>query len=151
VGGTDIEAYTSLYSISDVKLVNTILRNRLRKENLTVYREAIDRVRIQDRFAFCYLPSGCEEYLLGIIGDFFLSLTEVDFTVLCARNNDKVSLSLRSEAEQWNAAQIAGELLKGIGFGGGHSEMAGGRVEDFRNFNEEEIFIRTLQILSSSK
>ncbi len=71
VSRADIEAYTTLYDTSDIRLVNSIPRNKLRQEDLVFYRQAIDRVRIQDRFAFCYLDEGCDVSLLGIIGDFF--------------------------------------------------------------------------------
>jgi hypothetical protein len=49
----------------------------------------------------------------------------VDFVFLCARNNGAVNISVRSEAPRWNAAFIVQEVLKGLVFGGGHSDTAG--------------------------
>jgi len=143
----DVHAYNGLYDSSDVRLVNSILSSTIQKKDLSFYREAIDRVRIQDRAAFCYFPEGCNENLLGVIADFFLSLAEVEFVFLCAKNNGKINFSLRNEADEWHAASILKSLLEGIGYAGGHSDMATGIVNDPSAFDEEALFSRLLGLL----
>ncbi len=139
VSELDLEAYSRLYGKADMLTVNGILRNQVQTRDLAFFRTALERVAIEDTFAFCYFPDGCNQNLLGILGDFFLSLIEVDFVALCARNGDKVNFSLRSEVERWNAAAIIGEVLAGRGFGGGHIDRAGGMIKDLALFDEEEI------------
>ena len=39
-----------------------------------------------------------------------------------------------------SAAVIIQDVLKGIGFGGGHVDMAGGVITDITKFNEEKIY-----------
>ncbi len=135
----DLEAYAALYVRADVPMVNSLLRNKIQQKELAFYRYVIEHVRVRNRFAFCYFADGCNQNLLGIIGDFLLSLSEVDFVFLCAKNNGAVNFSARSEAPHWNAAFIMQEVLEGVGFGGGHSDMAGGRIEDYKRFSEQEI------------
>jgi nanoRNase/pAp phosphatase (c-di-AMP/oligoRNAs hydrolase) len=147
----DIQAYNSLYDKSDIRLVNSILRNTIQKKDLSFYREAIDRVRIRDRLAFCYFPEGCNESLLGIIGEFFLSLAEVEFVLLCAKNNGKINFALRSEEDAWHAAKILKQILEDSGYGGGHSDMASGILNDPSVFDEETYYKKTLDLLKKAK
>jgi nanoRNase/pAp phosphatase (c-di-AMP/oligoRNAs hydrolase) len=148
VSEKDIFAYSSLYTLSDVRLVNSILRNFIQHKDLEFYREAIDKVRIKDGVAFCYFQKGCNQNMLGILGDFFLALKEVDFVVLAAKNNNRINFSLRNENSNWNCNKIIQEVLSGIGFGGGHSDMAGGIINDIAMFNEEKIYNKFLCLLN---
>lgn len=147
VSEEDIFAYSSLYPLSDVRLVNSILRNYIQQKDLTFYKHAIEKVIIKDSIAFCYFPEGCNQNMLGILGDFFLALKEVDFVILTAKNSNKINFSLRSENSKWNCNQIIQEVLKGIGFGGGHSDMAGGIINDISLFNEKEIYENFMALL----
>jgi len=124
VSEEDIGAYSYLYSYANAKMVNSILRNYIQQKDLRFYKEAIDNLKIIDKVGFCYFPEGCNQNLLGIIGDFFLSLREIDFMVLAADNENSINLSVRSERDDWNATRIIQKVLSGIGFGGGHNDMA---------------------------
>ncbi len=144
---SDVIAYSGLYVLSNMKFVNSLLRNYIQVKDLQFYKMAIEKVKIKDKYAFCYFDNGCNQNLLGIIGDFFLSINEVDFVFLCADNNSVINFSLRSEMHNWNAAIIIQEVLKGIGFGGGHSDMAGGIIKDKHFFKEDEILLKLSNIL----
>ncbi|MBN1410542.1 MAG: DHH family phosphoesterase [Spirochaetales bacterium] len=143
----DIEAYSRLYMEADTGFVNKSLRNSIQEKDLKFYREAINNVRIEDRIAFCYFDDGCNQNLMGIIGDFFLSINEVDFVLLCAKNGNVINFSLRSETDKWNAAVIMQSLLKGIGFGGGHSDMAGGIIKDTNLFKTDAFYSKLMGLL----
>ncbi len=147
----DLEAYSTLYKLSDIPFVNNILRNKLQVKDLDFYKTALNRVKISRGVAFCYFDEGCNQNLLGIIGDFFLSLQEVEFVFLCAKNSDMINFSVRSESEKWNAAWVIQEILKNEGFGGGHSDMAGGILEKIRYFDEKKYHSRLLEYLGVSK
>jgi nanoRNase/pAp phosphatase (c-di-AMP/oligoRNAs hydrolase) len=130
VSRSDIEAYADLYTRADIRLENSILRNSIQTKDLAFYRHALENVEIRDRVAFCWFPAGCNQNLLGILGDFFISLEEVQFVVLCARNANVINVSVRNERDGWNASRIVQSALDGIGFGGGHADMAGGIIRD---------------------
>jgi nanoRNase/pAp phosphatase (c-di-AMP/oligoRNAs hydrolase) len=140
VSTMDVEAYSDLYVNANIALVNTILRNFIQTKDLNFYKLLLDKVIIKDRVAFCYFNDGCNQNLLGILGDFILALEEVEFVILCARNGDVVNFSIRSESEKYNAGTIIQEVLKDIGFGGGHTEMAGGVIKDLSKFHEKQIY-----------
>ena len=128
VSREDILAYADLYTRADIRLENSILRNSIQTKDLAFYRHALENVQISDRVAFCWFPAGCNQNLLGILGDFFISLEEVEFVVLCARNAEVINISVRNEREGLNASRIVQTALEGIGFGGGHADMAGGII-----------------------
>ncbi|HOF01443.1 MAG TPA: DHHA1 domain-containing protein [Spirochaetota bacterium] len=147
VSEEDIGAYSYLYSYANSKMVNSILRNYIQQKDLRFYKEAIDNLKIIDKVGFCYFPDGCNQNLLGIIGDFFLSLREVDFMVLAANNENNINLSVRSERDDWNAARVIQKVLSGIGFGGGHSDMAGGIIKNYERFDFDALIKRFLDAL----
>ncbi len=130
VSRIDIEAYADLYARADIRLENSILRNSIQTKDLAFYRHALENVQITNGVAFCWFPGGCNQNLLGILGDFFISLEEAEFVVLCARNANVINVSVRNEREGWNASQIVQAALNGIGFGGGHADMAGGIIRE---------------------
>jgi nanoRNase/pAp phosphatase (c-di-AMP/oligoRNAs hydrolase) len=143
VSRDDIQSYAELYTLADVRLENSILRNSIQTKDLAFYRHALANVDIRDRVAFCWFPDGCNQNLLGILGDFFISLEEADFVVLCARNAPGViNVSVRSEHEGWNASRVVQAALDGIGFGGGHADMAGGMIREPGVVNGEALQAR---------
>ncbi|MDH4122283.1 MAG: DHHA1 domain-containing protein [Deltaproteobacteria bacterium] len=143
----DLNAFLYLYTRADMTMVNNILRNQIQTKDLLFYQHALTQVRVADRVAFCYFAEGCNQNLLGILGDFFLALEEVDFVALCARNGNVVNFSLRSEIDEWNASTIIQQVLEGKGFGGGHADMAGGIIKDMSKFNEHEIYHHFMELL----
>ncbi|MCG8571057.1 MAG: DHH family phosphoesterase [Spirochaetes bacterium] len=147
VSQEDVLAYSHLYDKSDIRLVNTILRNYIQVKDLKFYQAAINNLNIKNSLGFCYFPDGCNQNLLGILGDFFLALEEIDFVVLCAKNGNRINFSVRNEKPEWNAAFIIEKLLQGIGFGGGHIDMAGGIISDAKLFSEKDIYNKLIHYL----
>ncbi len=147
----DVRAYFNLFSKADNVFVQCMVRNYIETKDLVYYKYAIENVIIENEIAFCYLKNGCSQNLLGIMADFFLALEEVTFVMLCACNEGKIAFSLRSENEEWNAANIIQTLLNGRGFGGGHHNMAGGiMINCGDNFDERAFFLELKSLLISS-
>lgn len=151
VSRADIMCHAALFDKADNQFVNKLLRNNIQQQDLHFFKKALDKARIQERFAFYYFEEGCNQNLLGIIANFFLSVQEVNFVFLCAKNGDKINLSLRSEERKWNAADIVRTLLGGIVFGGGHPDMAGGVIEDATRFDSDRCFEELRSILSKTE
>jgi nanoRNase/pAp phosphatase (c-di-AMP/oligoRNAs hydrolase) len=142
----DMSAYFHCYRIADIPYVNSVLRNFIRLNDLEYYQYLINNYKIYDRILFCYFPQGCNQNLLGILSDFALALEEIDLVVLCA-NDQKIHFSLRSEDLEWDVSMLIRNLLAGVGFGGGHADMAGGIIPNTSNFDPEAIFQKTIQLL----
>ena len=123
------------------------MRNSIQQKDLAFYRRSIDKVRVRDRLAFCYLEEGCNQNLLGMLGDFYLSLREVDFVLLCAHNQNVINLSARSEEPRWNAAVVMRRVIGKNGSGGGHADMAGGLITEVGQFDPEDTERRARTVL----
>lgn len=150
VSKTDLDAFYFLYTKANMDQVNLILKNYIKTADLNYYKILLQQLKFKSSVAFCYFENGCSQNLLGIIGDFVLSLEEIDFVILCAKNNGVVNFSIRNEKRGVSAASIIQEVLDGIGFGGGHIDMAGGIIKDITKFNEDEIHGRFINIYEKS-
>ena len=147
VNEKDLEMFLSCYKRADVVYVNSLLRNKIEKADLDYYKHLIENLEFYNSFAFCYFPEGCTQNLLGILADFVLSLNEADFVFLCAKNSAVINISVRNEMPGKDASLIVRKTLDGIGFGGGHTNMAGGLIYDPSSFNKELIIDRVISAL----
>lgn len=143
----DLDVYYNLYFSGDIDEAQSIVRNCISYDDLHYYNEAINRLRIERSFGFSYLPECCTPGLLGIVADFLLTLEEVDFMVICAKNENIINFSVRNESHAWNAAYIINGALSGAGFGGGHSDLAGGYIEGAETFDPDKIFKKFTKLL----
>jgi nanoRNase/pAp phosphatase (c-di-AMP/oligoRNAs hydrolase) len=143
----DLQAYARLYPLVDAKFVNSVVMNFLSMKDLSFFRTAVNEIKIKNSFAFCYFPKGCQQNLLGILGDFFLSLDEINFVVLCAKNDKHIQFSMRNKRDDISCVEVLQEALKDIGFGGGHFNMAGGVITNLAFFKEKDIFERFYRIV----
>ena len=66
--------------------------------------------------------------MIAIVADFILSLIEIEVAVIYCDRPDGLKLSVRSERDDINAGEVMAKALEGIGNGGGHATMAGGRI-----------------------
>ena len=146
----DIKCYLDCIQLGDLEYANSIIRNVTKLEDLWYYNFLIENLYICNNSAFCYFPNGCAQNLLGILADFILALIEIDFVLLVAHNTDKINLSIRSEVAEWDASQVIQQIIKGVGFGGGHTHMAGGIIVKTEDFDVAKLQTLMLQILSIS-
>ncbi len=143
----DMIAYSTLFNYADMEMVNSIIRNGMVLEDLPFFKYLLDNFKIEESILFCYMKNGCGPNLLGMLADFALGLDETDFVILCARHDNTIIFSIRSENPLWNAAETIEKVLEGTGSGGGHTELAGGYIPNAGNFDPEEIFIKIKELL----
>ncbi|PKK89642.1 MAG: recombinase RecJ [Candidatus Wallbacteria bacterium HGW-Wallbacteria-1] len=134
----DVEAFAGLWNLADMDYVRHCTSNNLSLEDLSFISDSIGKLKTHENFGFIYLENSCARNLLGIMGDFFLGMKELDFVVLASRHERGISLSARSELRKWNAASIVRTALQGRGSGGGHADMAGGFIPG--EVSEDELF-----------
>ncbi len=140
VNENDIQAYTDLFKKADNYKVNSMVLNNITLDDLQFYSDVIKNLKKAGEFAFCYFEKDCNQNLLGILGDFILSLEEIKFVALFAGNNDLINISFRNEFTCISASEVMKKVVKGIGSGGGHRHMAGGIIRDKSLFFPENIF-----------
>jgi nanoRNase/pAp phosphatase (c-di-AMP/oligoRNAs hydrolase) len=136
----DVTAYTELYKQADKLKFNSMVLNNLTLDDLRFYTNVISNLKTKGDIAFCYINDECNQNLLGILGDFILSLVEIKFTALFANNDQVINISFRNESPEINAAEVMKEAVLGIGSGGGHKQMAGGIINNKKTFKPDLMF-----------
>ena len=136
----DIETVAMLYNVSDVNLVNSLVRNSIKLNDFKQYQYLLEKLRVKGNFAYCHFPDGCNKDLLAILADYILSVEEIEFVILSAQSIEWISFCVRSEIPEIPANTAVQKLLAGIGSGGGHVDMAGGRIPNAKDFDQENIF-----------
>ena len=140
VNPLDIETVAMLYHVSDTNLVNSLVRNSIKLNDFKQYQYLLEKMRVNGNFACCHFPDGCNKDLLAILADYLLSVEEIEFVVLSAQSIEGISFCVRSEIPAIPANTAVQKLLAGIGSGGGHIDMAGGRIPNAKEFDQENIF-----------
>lgn len=140
ISQVDLSAIEWLYKFANNALVNHIIRNNLFISDLNYFEHLIKNIRIRKDVAFCFFPNGCPKNLLGILGDFTLSLEEIQVVILVARNDTRLDLSIRSEDSTRSANAIVHTLVANRGDGGGHQELAGGIIYSAQDDDETVLY-----------
>jgi hypothetical protein len=84
--------------------------------------------------------------MLGVLGDFLLSVDGIDIAVLSARSNGKTYISLRSECAENDVNKMIIRVLNdtGVGFGGGFPSAAGGIIDGMYQRADELDYVHNL-------
>ncbi len=81
-----------------------------------------------DDVALCFLPRADGAEIIGEVADLLVRCEEIE-RVLCAAIVEKdLLLSVRTDRDAGNAAELVQKTLKGLGLGGGHQHRAGGKI-----------------------
>ncbi len=138
VSKLDFEMAYRMYDLCDHDTIHMLENSNLCFEDLVAYSKAIASIEVYDNISFADAGAGCP--VIANISDFMLALKEVSFSVVYARREGGVQLSVRSEKPSLNAGKIVSKALAGLGSGGGHAEMAGGFVT-FAGDEKEEVIL----------
>lgn len=146
IGEADIKALFQLQRRADMVTVNGICRNQIEYQELEYFDSMLASMKRDKNSAFATLPEGCPENMLGVLGDFLLTVDEIDVVVLSARSYQRTYVSLRSECKDNDVAEVVRAALNdnGIGFGGGHPHMAGGVINRRFNIPDELAYLYNL-------
>jgi nanoRNase/pAp phosphatase (c-di-AMP/oligoRNAs hydrolase) len=135
----DYRTYLALLSRVDFGALYRIEHPRLSPEYYRMLKEAINRCRIYHFLAVCPLGEVPYPELPAEIADFLIFRKDVDMSLVMGRYNQDLYLSIRSLHRNRNSAKIMQELLEGLGSGGGHEIMAGGKVPEISSAAAKDI------------
>jgi nanoRNase/pAp phosphatase (c-di-AMP/oligoRNAs hydrolase) len=89
---------------------------------------ALQSTFLYDDTAFCLLPRASGPEIVGEVADLLIRCESI-WRVLCgAVVGNNLLLSVRTDHDNEDAAQLAQKTLAGIGRGGGHRRRAGGKI-----------------------
>jgi len=90
---------------------------------------------LQNTFVFgqtgiCLLPRAEGAEIVGEMADLLIRCQGVSRVLCAASVNEDLYVSVRTESDLDNAADLVRKTLAGIGSGGGHGHRAGGKISD---------------------
>jgi nanoRNase/pAp phosphatase (c-di-AMP/oligoRNAs hydrolase) len=124
----DMRAHKYLFPLIDPTRLTRIERARVPRDYFRVFRLAIERGRIHGPLVISWM--GPLEYpdMVAEVADFLMRLDETNISICLGRFKDAIYISFRTLDKELNASDLMQKALKGIGSGGGHEGMAGGKA-----------------------
>lgn len=127
VSALDVEMFYNLYPTADMSLIRELQGNQISKADLGNYADAFKQVEVYGEIGFLCLH-GCNDSLLGAASDIIVTIAGVNVVVAYSIRDTGIKLSTRSIRKEVKANDLVRYILAGVGFGGGHENMAGGII-----------------------
>ena len=116
-------------AVFDAQLMHKYRNANLSLEELETAGAALLHSDYNEEYRAAVVKSGpCDPNVLGIISDLVLEVDAIDLCIVFNVVQDGVKFSVRSCIKEVKANELAAELSKGIGSGGGHEGKAGGFI-----------------------
>jgi len=125
VSELDIDMFYRLYGLSNISLITELKGNQISINDLSDYAKAFSSVEIYGEIGFLYLDNS-NDSLLGAASDIVITIAGVNIVVAYSPREKGYKFSVRSINKKIKASELVRNILKDVGFGGGHSSMAGG-------------------------
>jgi len=124
----DRETYLSLFPIVDKQLLYQITNPRQPIEYFSTIRRTLEHARIYGMAVVADMQRVVFPELVAEMADFLLRLEGVEAVLAFGEYSGELVLSLRTSSADMNAGEMVKMLVLGIGVGGGHSLVAGGKI-----------------------
>ena len=121
----DINAFRYLYGFVNINTIKKIESSEITKKTLACYALAMNRLQLIGRTALVNMGEIGNPDMLVIIADFFMKLSEAEWSVVTGIWRDKLIVILRNAAFRGNAGKTAQKLFGPWGASaGGHKTAA---------------------------
>jgi len=125
----DWECYLKLFPMVDHKLLSRIERPDLPADYFRVLAEAFERTAVHGKAAVSYLGELKFPEAIAEFADLLLQLEGMEWVFCCGSFRGDVFFSIRMRNAKGDSGELARKIVAGLGRGGGHEEMAGGRAK----------------------
>ncbi|MFO8111098.1 MAG: DHH family phosphoesterase [Desulfosalsimonadaceae bacterium] len=143
----DIRAFQFLFRHVNIHLARRIEQVDLRMGFLDYFKKAIEEKVVDDTRIFIHLGNVENPDICVLIGDFFMRVNTVTWSIVSGVYEDKLIIILRNDGLQKDAGKLASKLFGTAGSAGGHKGMARAEIplENIRNDMEnlENVTLRT--------
>ena len=124
----DQEGYLHLLPLVDFQALHRIESPPLSAEYFHSVKQALDRSRIRKDMVVCPLSRVPYPELPAEIADFLIRREGIEVAFVAGLYREDLFISMRSRRKDLDLSRVIRVLLEGLGTGGGHERMAGGRV-----------------------
>lgn len=127
-GEADVHAYLYLLPLADTKILAQIEQAQVPLAYFRAFERALERTFIYDDVVVCNLGAMDWPDLAAEMADFLLRWEGARWIICMGLFSDEVVISVRTNQIEGHAGRVVQTVVQGLGTGGGHSFMAGGRV-----------------------
>jgi nanoRNase/pAp phosphatase (c-di-AMP/oligoRNAs hydrolase) len=124
----DVQAYLDLLHLADPKILAQIEQAQVPLAYFQAFERALERTFLYDDVVICNLGAMDWPDLAAEMADFLLRWEGARWVVCMGVFGDDAVISVRTNDFDANAGRVVQDAVEGLGTGGGHSLMAGGRV-----------------------
>lgn len=149
----DREAYLDLFPVVDKQLLYQITNPSQPVEYFRTIRKTLDNARLYGRAIVVDMQRVAYPELVAEMADFLLRLEGVVAVLASGEYLSEIVLSIRTNCPNMNAGEMIRKVVAGVGVGGGHTFMGGGKISalpqesDLRSDLKEMLIERFLQEL----
>ncbi len=124
----DVKVYRELEQHIDRKIISQIESEQVPREYFLELAYTIKSARIHGTAVVADLGSVRVPEMVAEMADFMLRLEAMEWAWMMGKHEGTLYLSLRTTSEEIDGGAVMVDVVKGIGYGGGHLTMAGGQV-----------------------
>jgi nanoRNase/pAp phosphatase (c-di-AMP/oligoRNAs hydrolase) len=124
----DVDAYLYLLPLADTKILGQIENAQVPLDYFRAFERALERTFIYDDVVVCNLGSMDWPDLAAEMADFLLRWEGACWVLCMGVFQEEIVVSVRTNDLEANAGQVVQAVVEGLGSGGGHGLLAGGRV-----------------------
>lgn len=124
------DAYLTLFPVADHDRLHRITHPKLGREHFAAVDRALRAAEVRGALVTANL--GALEYpdLVAEVADLLLAWERARWVLCVGQHEGRVFLSIRTDVQRAHAGGVMRRLLDGQGAGGGHGQVAGGRLTE---------------------
>lgn len=127
-GEADVDAYLYLLPLADAKTLAQIEYAQVPLAYFRAFEDALERTFIYDDVVICSLGPMDWPDLAAEMADFLVRWEGARWIICMGLFGDAIVVSVRTNDLDGDAGLVVQDVVSGLGTGGGHGLMAGGRV-----------------------
>ena len=124
----DVDAYLYLLPLADTKILAQIETAQVPLDYFRAFERALEHTYIYDDVVVCNLGPMDWPDLAAEMADFLLRWEGAYWVFCTGLYDEEIVVSVRTNEIEANAGRVVQDVVDGLGTGGGHGLMAGGRV-----------------------
>ena len=125
----DRRAYFHLFRKIDFALLSEILQAQVPRDYFIMLNRALENATVHSDVLITALGDIEAAEHVAEVADMLLRLKNIGWTFVTGRAGGALYLSMRTRYRDVDAGRLMQKLLHGLGSGGGHEMMAGGRID----------------------
>lgn len=124
----DQRAYFALFDSVDWELLHAILKAKIPGDYFSLFLKGIERAKLYGDALVTDLGHIPVPDAVAELADFLLRHEKVRRSLVIGQYEDQIVYSIRFSKGDLDAGAVASTIVNGFGAGGGHDQMAGGRI-----------------------